>query len=177
MVQPWNATDIDADFSEIGDGIYVKAGANSDEVLRRRLQIGVWRHVELESLQRREHARGFVCRIDAEMRHRPVSGDALERQAEPKRALVPDQRYVRGGLRHDDGAGTSEKAGARQMKCPLAADFLPRGNDENRPAGAFKLPGHVADSRDESCYPAFHVRRTAAVHLAVDNLARKRIDT
>src|SRR3954447_329434 len=63
------------------------------------------------------------------------------------------------------------------MKCALAANFFARGNDQNRAAGAFKLAGHVSDSCNESCYAAFHVRRAPAVHLAVDNLARKRIDT
>src|SRR3954466_15028191 len=63
------------------------------------------------------------------------------------------------------------------MKCALAANFLPRSNDKDRTTGALKLFGHVSNCRDESCYPAFHIRRTAAEHLAVDDLARKGIDT
>src|SRR5882757_11264133 len=63
------------------------------------------------------------------------------------------------------------------MERTLAANFLPRSNNENRAVGAFQLFGHVTDGRDECCYAAFHVRRAAAIHLVVDNLARKRIDT
>jgi hypothetical protein len=63
------------------------------------------------------------------------------------------------------------------MECALTADLLPRGDDENRAASALQLLGHVTDSRDESCYAAFHVRRAAAEHLALDNLAPKRIDS
>src|SRR3954453_8246304 len=63
------------------------------------------------------------------------------------------------------------------MKRAFAADFLTRSNDKNGPAGFFKLRGHVPDSGDESCYAAFHVGRAAAVHLAVDNLPGKWIDT
>jgi len=35
---------------------------------------------------------------------------------------------------------------------------------------------YVPDRGDESGYTAFHVARAAAVHLAVNDLARKRID-
>ena len=62
------------------------------------------------------------------------------------------------------------------MERALAADFLPGSDDENRAAGAFELPGHVTYRCDECGYAAFHVRRAAAVHLAVDDLAAKRID-
>ena len=106
-----------------------------------------------------------------------MGGDALEGQAEPEGALVSDQRCIRGRLRHNDRAGTSKNSGAREMKCALAANFLPRSNDKDRAAGAFQLFGHVTDRRDESCYAAFHVRRAAAVHLAIDDLAGKRINT
>src|SRR3954449_13006652 len=100
VIQPWNAADIDADFSEIGHGIYIQAGANSADVEGRRSQIGMRRHVELECFQSRQYAGGFIRGVDAEMRHRSMSSDALQRQAEPQSSLVPDQWRIRGGLRH-----------------------------------------------------------------------------
>jgi hypothetical protein len=176
MIQPGNAADIDADFSKIRHRIYIQAGADRADVQGRSAQIGMRRDVELENLQRCEHARRLVGGIDAEMRHRSMRGDALQRQAKPERALVSDQCRIRGGLRHDDRGGRPDNAGARQMKCTLAADFLARGDGKNGPCGALQLSGHVTDCRNERCDPAFHVSRAAAVDLAVDDLAGKRID-
>src|SRR4051812_19612280 len=121
MIEPWNAADIDADFGEIRHRVYIKPGANSADVESRRSQVRVWRDIEVKGFQRRQYTRGFVGCIHAEMRHRSVSGDALEGQPKPKGAFVSDQCGIGCGLRHHDRAGTPENAGAGQMKRAFAA--------------------------------------------------------
>src|SRR4051812_45375328 len=91
VIEPRNAPDIDPDFSEIGYRIHIKPGPNSADVEGRGSEIAVGRYVELERFQHRECAGGLERRVDPKMRHRSMSGDSLERQAEPEGALVADQ--------------------------------------------------------------------------------------
>ena len=138
-----------------------------------------WRAtLKSKACKRRHRARRLVDGVDALLRHRAVRGHAGRFRLQPERALVADQRPVAGRLRHDE-ARRLRRAGL----CPAPG---PRRRSSRSPRPAVmtsSTPGVACEpirqrhaGGDEGGDAALHVRRAAAIELAVGDLARKRID-
>ena len=177
MVLPRNRADIDADGGAVRNGIYVETAGDRADVQRRPAEHIVARDIEVEILQGRYGAGGFVDRIDAFFRHRAVCGQPFCDRLEPQRAFVADQWPVPGWLRHDKRADVRQAFELlRKRRSAGAAGFLPRRDDQHHAGRARELVGQLQAGDDKGRDAAFHVRRAPAVEPSIDNCAGVRVD-